>query len=393
MSARRGALVSTRLRGALAACVCALALCASSSPALRAQSGRRSSPPAPETQGKKAATVATATPTPTPARVLEGPIAEPPSPSDPKTKGHKQGTGIRPPEAASKTPKTAATPDEDEGEEVVHISSNLVPLPASVVDAQGRAVADLKAEDFELLVDGQAQPIGDVARAETPVSLALLFDNSSSQVASREFERQAGIRFLESVIRPVDRAAVFSISTEPELSQPLTNDVKALVRTIRNFQRPDAAATALFDTVYKAADYLKPQRTRKVIVIISDGTDTVSDLGFDETMAQLIADDCQVYAVETGNSDSLNLHDPAGQHRLEEFAAQTGGAVYVPHTHDELNAAFKQIATDLSQQYVLSYYPSGDIRDGRFRRFTLNVKTRPGLRVRTRKGYYAPKGT
>lgn len=375
----------------LAACVCALLLLASSSNVLRAQSGRRGGG-APEPQGKKGAPTASTTPAPTPVRHLEGPIAEPPTPNDPKAKGRKQGTGIRPPEAASQPPKAAATPDEDDGEEVVRISSNLVPLPASVVDAQGRAVADLKVEDFELLVDGRAQPIGDLSRAETPVSIALLFDNSSSQVASREFERQAGIRFLRSVIRDVDRAAIFSISTEPELSQPLTNDVRALVRTIESFKTPEAAATALFDTVTMAADYLKPQRTRKVIVIISDGTDTVSDLGFDETMAQIIADDVQVYAVRTGNSDSANLHDLAGARRLEEFAAQTGGAVYVPRTHDELSAAFKQIATDLSQQYVLSYYPSGEVRDGRFRLFNLNVKTRPGLRVRTRKGYYAPKG-
>jgi Ca-activated chloride channel family protein len=141
-----------------------------------------------------------------------------------------------------------------------------------------------------------------------------------------------------------------------------------------------------------AAEYLKPQRTRKVIVIISDGTDTVSELDFDTTVRALLADDCQVYAVQTGNSDSPNLHDLAGAHRLKEFAAQTGGAVYVPRTHDELAAAFKQIATDLSQQYVLSYYAPGELRDGRFRTFTLNVKTRPGLRVRTRKGYFAPKG-
>ena len=86
---------------------------------------------------------------------------------------------------------------------------------------------------------------------------------------------------------------------------------------------------------------------------------------FDETMAQVLADDVQVYAVRTGNSDSPNLHDLAGARRLEEFAAQTGGAVYVPRTHEELAAAFKQIATDLSQQYVLSYYPSGEQRDGR----------------------------
>lgn len=374
----------------LAACVCALLLLASSSPVpLRAQSGRRS---APEPQGKKGTPSASATPAPTPIRHLEGPIAEPPSPIDAKAKGRKQGTGIRPPLAPSQTPQTAAAHDEDDGEEVVRISSNLVPLPASVVDAQGRAVADLKVEDFELLVDGKAQPLGELSRAETPVSIALLFDNSSSQVASREFERQAGIRFLRAVMRDVDRAAVFSISTEPELSQPLTNDVRALVRTIEGFRTPEAAATALFDTVAQAADYLKPQRTRKVIVIISDGTDTVSDLGFNETMAQILADDVQVYAVRTGNSDSANLHDLAGARRLEEFAAQTGGAVYVPRTHDELSAAFKQIATDLSQQYVLSYYPSGEVRDGRFRLFNLNVKTRPGLRVRTRKGYYAPKG-
>lgn len=392
MSAAPGAFASARTRRLLAACVCALALLASASHALRAQSGRRSAPaPTPAPQAKKGAPASSPTPAPTPIRHVEGPIAEPPAPNDPKAKGRKQGTGIRPPEAASQTPKAAATPDDD-GEEVVRISSNLVPLPASVVDAQGRAVADLKVEDFELLVDGRPQPIGDLSRAETPVSIALLFDNSSSQTATREFERVAGIRFLESVIRPVDRAAVFSISTEPELSQPLTNDVKALVRTIKNFERPDAAATALFDTVTMAADYLKPQRTRKVIVIISDGTDTVSDLGFDETMAQIIADDVQVYSVRTGNSDSPNLHDLAGARRLEEFAAQTGGAVYVPRTNEELTSAFRQIATDLSQQYVLSYYPSGEVRDGRFRLFTLNVKTRPGLRVRTRKGYYAPKG-
>jgi Ca-activated chloride channel homolog len=389
LSARASASASRasapRFRRALAACACVVALLAASALVLRAQSGRRSAPP-PIQIGKKGAPAPT--PTPTPLRHPTGPIAEPPKPGDPSTQKAKQG-GLRPPGAEN---QKTGEPDPDEGEEVVRISSNLVPLPASVVDAQGRAVADLKVEDFELLVDGEAKPLGDLSRAETPVSIALLFDNSSSQVSARDFERQAGIRFLRSVLRPVDRAAVFSISTEPELSHPLTSDVRPLVRVIEGFPRPEAAATALFDTVAMAADYLKPQRTRKVIVIISDGTDTVSDLDFDTTMTQLLADDCQVYAVQTGNSESPNLHDLAGAHRLKEFAAQTGGAVYVPHTNDELTAAFKQIAIDLSQQYVLSYYPPGEVRDGRFRTFTLNIKTRPGLRVRTRKGYFAPKG-
>jgi Ca-activated chloride channel family protein len=362
-----------------------VALLVSSSPPLRAQSGRHSAPPPPEPQrGKKSTGAAAPTPSPTPVRPLQGPIAEPPS-SDASAKTQRGGAG-----AQSGTSKPAPE-DAEEGEEVVRISSNLVPVPASVVDAQGRAVADLKVEDFELKVDGEVKPIGDLSRAETPVSIALLFDNSASLNATRDFERKAGVSFIRAVVRPIDRAAVYSISTEPELAHALTNDVRALVRTVENFGKAEGA-TALFDTVATAADYLKPQRTRKVIVIVSDGTDTISDLDFDTTMERLLADDCQVYAVQTGNSESPNLHDLAGARRLQEFAAQTGGAVYVPHDNAELAEAFRQIATDLSQQYVLSYYPSGELRDGRFRTFTLNVKTRPNLRVRTRKGYYSPKG-
>jgi Ca-activated chloride channel family protein len=371
---------------------CALALLASSSSTLlRAQSGRRSVTE-PAEQGKKGAhqqQQGAPTPTPTPMRRIEGPIAGPMSTADSTSKEPKQDKGVRPPSIAG---PGAQAPSEDVGDdEVVRISSSLVPLPASVVDAQGRAVADLKVEDFELRVDGEVKPIGDLSRAETPVSIALLFDNSSSLNAMRDFERKAGIRFLQSVMRPVDRAAIYSISTEPQLAHAMTSDVHALVRTIENFGKAEGA-TALFDTVAAAAEYLKPQRTRKVILIVSDGTDTISDLDFDTTMARLLADDCQVYAVQTGNSDSANLHDLAGERRLQEFSAQTGGAVYVPHTNTELADAFRQIATDLSQQYVLSYYPAGNLRDGRFRAFTLNVKTRPNLRVRTRKGYYAPKG-
>jgi Ca-activated chloride channel family protein len=250
----------------------------------------------------------------------------------------------------------------------------------------------LRVEDFELLVDGRVRPVGDLSHAETPVSIALLFDNSSSLNATREFERKAGIEFLKSVVRKVDSAAIYSISTEPELAQPLTNDVHALVRTVEGFGKAEGA-TALFDTIAVAADYLQPQKTRKVIVIVSDGTDTISDLDFDQTLARVLSDDCQVYAVQTGNSESANLRDLAGERRLQEFAAQTGGEVFIPHSNRELTDAFTQIAADLSQQYVLSYYPdSTEPRDGRFRSFTLNVKTRPNLRVRTRKGYYAPKG-
>lgn len=273
------------------------------------------------------------------------------------------------------------------------VESNLVTIPAFVVDQQGKAVVDLKLEDFELSVEGQPKQISEVNHAETPVRMVLLFDNSMSLLQGREFEKQAAIKFLRRVLRPIDQTAIYSIYTFPILSQPFTNDINVLVRTIENFPTPEDGATALFDTMVKAADMLRPFEGRKVIVIVSDGADTVSELSdFDVVLQRILAVDCQIYAVQTGQSENVNLYNLAAYRRLQEFTSQTGGAVFVPKGTRDLDAAFAQIAADLSQQYVLSYYPNDDKRDGRFRTISLKIAKRPSLRVRARRGYYPPKG-
>jgi Ca-activated chloride channel family protein len=303
-----------------------------------------------------------------------------------------------PPEARPRQGPSVSTPSElptpARGEigddEVLRIDSNLVPILAAVVDAQGRAITDLKLEDFELRVDGEVKPISDLARSETPVRLAMLFDNSGSLMSAREFEKQAAIRFFRSVMRPVDQAAIFSVATDSALVQPMTSDVKALVRTIELFGRPEGG-TALLEALVQAAQYLQPQPGRKVIVIVSDGADTLSPLEFQAVLRAVQVANCQIYAVQTGHSENANLRDLMAEYRLQELTAQTGGALYVPKSAKDLDAAFAQIAADLAQQYILSYYSSDDQRDGRFRIITLRVPGRAGARVRARKGYYAPK--
>ena len=274
----------------------------------------------------------------------------------------------------------------DDGD-IVRVSSNLVPVSATVTDTRGKAVTDLTVEDFELRVDGQPKPIGGLSHAETPVRMVMLFDNSDSIRSSREFEKQAAIRFFKSVVRPVDQAAIYSVGTVFDLVQPLTNDVQKLVRTIEHFDKPEGA-TKLMDAMAHAADYLRLSPGRKVLVIVSDGADTISDLTYDETLRRVIASDCQVYAVQTGIFENANLYDLMAVRRLELFSERTGGAVYIPKTSADLDSAFAQIAADLAQQYVLSYYPTDEGRDGRFRIINLRVKTRPHLRVRARRGYY-----
>ena len=289
------------------------------------------------------------------------------------------------------TSSSPRQPDEVDPDDVVRISSNLVPIPASVVDKRGNAVVDLKLDDFELRVDGELRPLSDLTRSETSVRMVMLFDNSTSLDAAREFEKQAAIRFFRKVLRPKDEAAIYSIETDSYLVQPLTNDVVRLERTIAMFGRPDSG-TSLFDGILSAATYLKPYGGRRVLVIVSDGIETTSkQTDFDFVVQHVLADDCQVYVVQTGLYEGANLRQLAAERRMEQLAGQTGGAVYIPKTTDQLDIAFDQIAADLSQQYVLSYYPGAERRDGQLHKLDLRIKSRNDVRVRSRKGYYAPK--
>jgi Ca-activated chloride channel family protein len=72
---------------------------------------------------------------------------------------------------------------------------------------------------------------------------------------------------------------------------------------------------------------------------------------------------------------------------MEEFSTQTGGAVYIPKTVEDLDNAFAQIGADLAQQYVLSYYPAEEKRDGRYHQIAVRVKNKSNLRIRARKGF------
>jgi VWFA-related protein len=227
---------------------------------------------------------------------------------------------------------------------------------------------------------------------DTSVKLVMLFDNSGSQHESREFEKRAAMHFFRRVLRPVDEAAVFSVESESFLAQPLTKDIARLEQTIASFGKPEGS-TSLFDAIIDAAAYLRPYYGRRVMVIVSDGIETTSRNDFDTTIQRVLADDCQVFVVQTGLYDSANLRALAAERRMEQVTAQTGGAVYKPKSVTELDHAFQQIAADLAQQYVLSYYPGEERRDGRFHVIDLRVRSRKDVRVRARKGYYSPKAS
>lgn len=324
------------------------------------------------------------TPTPTPASVNGPSGLSTPRPS--------------PTPAATPRPRVVATPTP--GEDIEKVESTLVPIPVSVLDANGRSVTNLKDTDFELKIDGKVVEVGDVFRSESPVRLAMLFDNSVSVANAREFEIEAAVRFFRRVIRPeTDTAALFSLADYTRLEQPLTRDMGLLTQAIMGFA-PPAGATALLDGIIKVADYLRSSTGRRVVVIVSDGEDTYSDpkTTLNEVIKQLQIHNCLVYVVRTkdfeyykltgSRAGNANIRALDAERRMLEITAQTGGAVYSPIDEREMNAAFDAISAALNQQYVLAYYPDDDKgRSGQIREITVTIKSKPSLTIRSRKGY------
>ena len=303
-------------------------------------------------------------------------------------------------------PTPTSTPRPKDDDDVLKVESTLVPIPVSVVDPGGRAVTSLKLEDFDLLVEGQKVQIGEVSRSSTPIRLAMLFDNSSSVLIARDFEKQAATKFFKRVIRPDrDMAALFTVADYTRMTQPLTRDVSMLVRAVDTFPPPEGA-TALLDGIVEVCDYLRDNAVdgRRVIVIVTDGEDTYSDYAttLERVVRRLQAANVQVYVVKTKDFENYkrtgmrggnaNIRVLDAERRMQEITAQTGGAVYSPLDDREMEDAFTRISAELSDQYVLSYYPEdGSAKPGDFKSITVRVKNIPNLTVRTRKGFYVPK--
>ncbi len=291
-----------------------------------------------------------------------------------------------------------------EGDDVIRINSDLVNVVVTIGGRPPNASLDLKPEDFEVLEDGVPQEISNFSRdADQPLKMIMLFDTSLSVAQRLEFERRAAARFFERVIRPQDRAAVFSVSTDVVVLQEFTNKIPLLVEATRRLQA--AGATSLYDGVYLASEYLKPAEGRRVIVIVSDGGDTTSGKGLLEALTQAQKSDAVIFAVFTGSPwPSQNLRDLAAERALESLTAETGGELFKPRlpngwrsgeeTDDislkELDQIFTDLAERLRTQYVLGFFSTNEKRDGSFRKLAVRIK-KPNYVARARSGYYAPK--
>jgi Ca-activated chloride channel homolog len=282
-------------------------------------------------------------------------------------------------------------------------TTGLVHLVVTVTDRHHGFITDLDKSDFKVIENGVPQEIKFFGReTDLPLRIGLLLDTSNSIRPRLEFEKDAAVDFLNKVIRRnKDLAFLMTFDNEPEVIQDYTGDLDSLMTAIRA-QRA-GGGTALNDAIVMASEKLMhaplPKGTntdiRRVVVVISDGQDNLSDRALSDAIDASIRSEAAVFSVST-NTDWLAVgdsnkptkyHVEGGDKVLEQFSDQTGGRAFFPYRIDDLAQSFLDIGTELRSQYFIAYAPSNPPPVGQYRPIDVQT-THKGLIVNTRKGYY-----
>jgi Ca-activated chloride channel homolog len=341
---------------------------------------------------------------PAPAPATDAPPATntqvPSTDEPPRTTTQPAAGTVQQPAPTGDSPKAdgATTPVSDtDDQSVAKIVStvNEVNLIFTVTDKRGRFIKDLKKDDLKVLDDNKPPKAirNFVSQTDLPLRVGLLVDASNSIRDRFKFEQEAAIEFLNQIVRPKsDQAFVIGFDSTAEVTQDFTDSTEKLSKGVRVL-RP-GGGTALFDAIYFAcrdkllnvnASTTGP--TRRAIILLSDGDDNQSRVTREEAIDMAQRAEVIIYAISTNITGVKQRGDKV----LERFAETTGGQVFFPFKIQDVSDAFNDIQNELRSQYALAYNPADFVADGHYRPIQIETTNKKNLKVRARKGYYAPK--
>lgn len=313
-------------------------------------------------------------------------------------------------------------------------NKKLISVPVTVSDREGRYISGLKKEDFAIYQDGVKQKIDFFATEDEPVSVALLLDTSASTKDVLDKIKDAAKDFIE-LLNPNDQCLVATFDSQVKILSPFTSDRKPLKQSLEKIQAAEREGTLVFSAVRQITQNFSADAPgRKVIVLLSDGKDYGSTISKTELFSQLEESDILIYSVfyQTGkgfnkpvlNSDgkieegekekklkkekkpkkkkgySIQISLPPDIYTpedvklsdrvatieavnvLQEMSDLTAGRFYMSDAPN-LGRIFKQIASELRQQYRLGYYSRDAANDSNVRNISVKIE-RPDAVVRTR---------
>jgi Ca-activated chloride channel family protein len=306
--------------------------------------------------------------------------------------------------AAAQQPQPTArqtpTPEPDQSGGSVNV--RIVRLPITVLDKKDKPVSGLAATDFQIFEDKQPQRIESFTDEKTgvPVHVAILLDISGSTAGKLNFEKESAKDFLYTVVRArKDKGAFATFDDDVHLLQDFTDKLDLLDTAVDSVKKP-GSGTALWDAVWLLCDEkMRGEAGRRVIVVITDGTDTASRARLKDAIEMAQATETTVFAISTraglsGVVPGVQMGTPKGSDDLEldRLCNETGGKAFFIGDKLGLERAFGGVASELRSQYVVTYKPQRPF-DGSYRRIEVKLASGGDFKVRTRRGYTATKQT
>lgn len=304
-----------------------------------------------------------------------------PSPS-PSAAGTKNGQSTEP------TQK-----EEEVGEgAVIRITANLVSVPVTVFNRQGQYVVDLRQNDFRIYEDGAEQTIAHFSNVDRPFSVALVIDTSGSTAPFLDKIKGAAKAFVEQ-LRPSDSVRPIYFHGEiKSLTTAGTNDRKTLSAAIDKMEPgPVMMGTRLYDAVDFAFGVLRPESTRKAVILFTDGENTWGKATSKSTLKEAEESDVIVYTVQYGYSSpgpgrQPRRKDMPPDQYLQQLADKTGGRYFRAPDINAIRQSFAGVAEELRRQYLIGYYPVKPPNVGEERKIKVTVN-RKKVAVKARASY------
>jgi Ca-activated chloride channel family protein len=271
--------------------------------------------------------------------------------------------------------------------------TDLVTVGVTVSDRRGALRTDLQATDFEVREDGKPQAVtyfarGDATQSAPEVHVGLLLDTSGSMGMDMQLARSAAVRFLNTLREAVDITLV-DFDTEARMAKYEQQDFPRLVERIRS--RKADGFTALYDALALYLHSTDGLTGRPILVLLTDGGDTRSTIGFADVMTLLKASTVTVYAI--GFLEHQGGSRESQRQRLTQLATESGGRAFFPSSMTQIGEAYDKVLSEIRGQYTLGYVSTNTTRDGKWRKVEVEIRhpDAKAMRLLSRRGYFAPR--
>ena len=345
-------------------------------------------------------------PQPQPSQPPPGANTQKPSEAPPPEAGgpgNDVGPYVIPKKKEEPPPPPAENPKKVEGmpDYSINVEVPLVNLDVLVTTKNGQFVPGLKKDNFRVLEDGVAQPISNFSQAEAPITAVLLVEFASTNYQFLYDALNASYTFAGG-LKKEDWVAVVSYDMRPHILVDFTQDKQAVYGALNQLRIPGFSERNVFDALYDTLDRLDRLEGRKYIILVSTGVDTFSKLNLDQILKKVKSTrNVTIFSVGIGRAlvEWAEAHGYLGslgslnylqaENQLNTFSRMTGGRAYFPRFQGELPEIFRDIASDIRNEYNIAYHPTNAKLDGSYRKLKVELVAPDGgpLKIKDQKGH------